>query len=83
MGKAKRRISLRIDVRIDCSPDEARRLLGQPALLPLYETMALARERWLMAVVRRSVWAGSPGGEARDRTERRAPADEDRQTEST
>lgn len=44
-----------MDVRIDASPDELRRLLGQPALLPLYETLALAFERWLMALVSRSV----------------------------
>lgn len=82
MGKAKRRISSRIDVRIDCSPDEARRLLGQPALLPLYETMALARERWLMAVVARSVEATRPGGDERDGTELGGPTEEKRQTGS-
>lgn len=42
-------------MRIEVSPDELRRLLGQPALLPLYETLALAFERWLMALVSRSL----------------------------
>jgi hypothetical protein len=42
---------MQVSVRIDCTPTEARRLLGQPDLLPLYETLATAAEDWLMALL--------------------------------
>jgi hypothetical protein len=38
----------RVEVQIDCSPGEFRRLAGQPALLPLYEAVALRLERFLV-----------------------------------
>ncbi len=42
---------MQVSVRVDCTPTEARRLLGQPDLLPLYETFAMALEDWLMALL--------------------------------
>jgi hypothetical protein len=40
-----------ISLRIDCTPTEARQMIGMPDLLPLYECLALALEDWLVAVV--------------------------------
>jgi len=45
---------MEIAIRIDCSPTEARRLLGQPDLLPLYEVISLAQELSLVALVNRA-----------------------------
>lgn len=42
------RLMARIDMRIDCSPSEFRRLTGQPELLLIYEVLALRLERCLM-----------------------------------
>jgi hypothetical protein len=38
----------RVDMRIDCSPGEFRRLVSQPELLLIYEVLALRLERCLM-----------------------------------
>jgi hypothetical protein len=40
-----------VSVRIDCTPAEARRLIGAPDLLPLYEVMAVALEDWLVCLL--------------------------------
>lgn len=45
---------MEIAIRVDCSPTEARRLLGQPDLLPLYEVVSLAQELSLVALVTRA-----------------------------
>jgi hypothetical protein len=58
-----KRCSMQISTRIDCSPTEARRLIGQPDLLPLYQTVAVLIERWIMAQVARL----EPGLEERGR----------------
>ena len=52
---------MEIAIRIDCSPTEARRLLGQPDLLPLYEVVSLAQELTLVALVNRACDAPRPG----------------------
>ena len=57
---------MEIAIRVDCSPTEARRLLGQPDLLPLYEVISLAQELTLVALVNRACDAPWPGA-------RRAP----------
>jgi hypothetical protein len=38
----------RVDVSIECSPGEFRRLAGRPHLLPVYEALALGLERFLV-----------------------------------
>ena len=40
-----------VSVRIDCTPGEARRLIGAPDLLPLYEIMAVALEDCLVCLL--------------------------------
>jgi hypothetical protein len=43
---------MEVSLRIDCTPGEARRLLGAPDLLPLRQVLALALEDglvWLLA----------------------------------
>lgn len=74
---------MRVQVRIDGSPDEARRLLGQPALLALHETLALLRERWLMALLSSGVMPADRQGAGahQGRGRRRAPG-RPRQTRS-
>lgn len=52
---------MEIAIRIDCSPTEARRLLGQPDLLPLYEVVSLAQELSLVALVNRACDVPLPG----------------------
>ncbi len=52
---------MEIAIRIDCSPTEARRLLGQPDLLPLYEVISLAQELSLVALVNRACDAPMEG----------------------
>lgn len=52
---------MEIAIRVDCSPTEARRLLGQPDLLPLYELVSLAQELTLVALVNRAYDAPLPG----------------------
>lgn len=42
---------MKVEYRIDCSPNELRRLLGQADLVPLYEILMVAFERWLVARV--------------------------------
>ena len=42
-----------IAVRIECTPCEARRLIGAPDLLPLYQLFALALEDWLIVLLAR------------------------------
>jgi hypothetical protein len=42
---------MEISLRIDCTPTEARQMLGSPDLLPLYECLALAREDWLVCLI--------------------------------
>jgi Family of unknown function (DUF6489) len=42
-----------ISVRIDCTPGEARQLMGAPDLLPLHQLLALALEDWLICLVAR------------------------------
>ena len=39
---------MKISARVACSPTEARRLLGQPDLLPLYQITAETVERWVV-----------------------------------
>jgi hypothetical protein len=39
---------MQISARVVCSPTEARRLLGQPDLLPLYQVAAETVERWIV-----------------------------------
>jgi hypothetical protein len=51
----------RVEVQIDCSPGELRRLAGQPELLPLYEAVALRLER---SLVRQVAAIGIPGDQA-------------------
>jgi hypothetical protein len=50
---------MKIATRVDCSPAEARRLLGWPDLLPLYQIAAVTVERWLMARIARLDLTGS------------------------
>lgn len=38
----------RVETRIDGTPNELRRLIGLPDLLPLYQVAAVAAERWLV-----------------------------------
>ena len=45
--------AMEVSLRIDCTPGEARRLLGAPDLLPLCECSALALEDGLVAAVAR------------------------------
>jgi hypothetical protein len=42
---------MEIALRIDCTPTEARQMLGLPDLLPLYDCWGRALEDWLVAVV--------------------------------
>jgi len=42
---------MEISLRIDCTPGEARRLIGAPDLLPLHQLLALALEDGLMVVI--------------------------------
>jgi hypothetical protein len=42
---------MEISLRIDCTPTEARQMVGLPDLLPLYECFGPALEDWLVAVV--------------------------------
>ena len=42
---------MEIALRIDCTPTEARQMVGSPDLLPLYECCALAREDWLVRLI--------------------------------
>lgn len=50
-GKDGRTARMEISLRIDCTPTEARQMVGSPDLLPLHECVALAFEDWLVAVV--------------------------------
>lgn len=67
---------MEIALRIDCTPTEARQMLGVPDLLPLYECFGLALEDWLVAVIARldplAFEAGAAAGAGRgdDRRER-------------
>ena len=42
---------MKVSVSIDCSPTEMRRLIGQPDLFPIYQTVALAIEDWLVRLI--------------------------------
>jgi hypothetical protein len=42
-----------VSVRIDCTPTEARRLMGAPDLSPLYEILAVALEDGLVCLLAR------------------------------
>jgi hypothetical protein len=42
-----------IAVRIECTPGEARRLIGAPDLLPLHQLLALTLEDWLIVLLAR------------------------------
>ena len=44
---------MEVSVRIDCTPTEARRLIGAPDLLPLYEIMAETLEDCLVCQLTR------------------------------
>ena len=44
---------MEISLRVDCTPTEARQMLGVPDLLPLHECFGLALEDWMVAVVAR------------------------------
>ncbi|HSA82862.1 MAG TPA: DUF6489 family protein [Geminicoccaceae bacterium] len=44
---------MEVSVRIDCTPTEARRLIGAPDVSPLYEIMAVALEDWLVCQLAR------------------------------
>jgi hypothetical protein len=50
---------MKISARVACSPTEARRLLGRPDLLPLYEIAAETVERWIVRRIA-SVASGLP-----------------------
>ena len=69
---------MEIDLRIDCTPTEARQMVGIPDLLPLHECFGLALEDWLVAVVARldpmALETGAAAGAGRgvDRRGRRA-----------
>jgi len=45
--------AMEVSVRIDCTPTEARRLIGAPDLLPLYEILTQALEGWLVCQLAR------------------------------
>lgn len=51
---------MRINLRIDCSANELRRLGGQPDLLPLVELVGVMMERWLQTRVLAVEPAASP-----------------------
>lgn len=57
---------MRIDLRIDCTANEFRRLGGQPDLLPLAELVGVAMERWLQARILAVELAASPPREGSD-----------------
>ena len=42
---------MKVSISIDCSPTEMRRLIGQPDLFPIYQTVALAIEDWLVRLI--------------------------------
>lgn len=69
---------MEISLTIDCTPTEARQMVGVPDLLPLYECFGLALEDWLVAVVATldpsALEAGAAAGAGRgdDRRGRRA-----------
>jgi hypothetical protein len=42
---------MKVSVSIDCSPTEMRRLIGQPDLFPIYQTVSLAIEDWLVRLI--------------------------------
>jgi hypothetical protein len=42
---------MEISLRIDCTPTEARQMVGSPDLLPLYECVSVALEDWLVGVI--------------------------------
>jgi hypothetical protein len=42
---------MEVAVRIDCTPTEARRLIGAPDLSPLGELLAMALEDWLAGLL--------------------------------
>jgi hypothetical protein len=66
---------MEISLRIDCTPTEARQMVGSPDLLPLYECVSVALEDWLVGVVGGlDLAALEPGATAcsDDRRERRA-----------
>lgn len=42
---------MEISLKLDCTPTEARQMLGSPDLLPLYECLALALEDVLVCLI--------------------------------
>ena len=44
---------MKVSVRIDCTPTEARRVIGAPELLPLYEILTQALEGCLVCQLAR------------------------------
>jgi hypothetical protein len=66
---------MEISLRIDCTPTEARQMVGSPDLLPLYECLSLALEDGLVAVIARldpqSLAAGADARAARPDDRRR------------
>ena len=44
---------MEVSVRIDCTPGEARRLIGAPDLLPLCQVLCVALEDWLVCLIAR------------------------------
>jgi len=64
---------MKISARVACSPTEARRLLGQPDLLPLYQITAEAVERSVMErVAGLATKATSSTADTADRMDRKA-----------
>jgi hypothetical protein len=63
---------MEISLRIDCTPTEARQMLGLPDLLPLHERLSLALEGCLtFAVLGLTEMPESPAAAETERDERR------------
>jgi hypothetical protein len=64
---------MKVSVSIDCSPTEVRRLIGQPDLFPVYQTISLAIEDRLVGLI--ADRAPAPSATRRDlRVDRRGRA---------
>jgi hypothetical protein len=42
---------MKVSVSIDCTPTERRRLIGYPDLFPIYQTISLAIDDWLVHLI--------------------------------
>jgi Family of unknown function (DUF6489) len=67
---------MEISLRIECTPTEARQMVGCPDLLPLHECLGRALEDWLVAVLAtldpRALEAGADAGAGRGDERQRA-----------